>query len=110
MDKSEMVSAHTSWRLGGLSASSWSVLAYLLIVAALALPRLGHGWPLYGPAEYITGSYPLIWLVYICLPLLARDCYLALKGRLEATIELKLFGLSLLPISLLFYRYLFGWL
>jgi len=106
----DKITVHKSWRWGPLSAASWTALAYLLAVLIFTLARLGQGFPLYSYEEYITGSYPLILLVYICIPLLARDTYLFFRGRLKATAELKGVSLTLVLCSLLAYRYVFGWL
>ena len=106
----QKVTVLESWRWGALSAASWAGIIYLLSVLVLGALRLGHGFPLYTNAEYITGSYPLIWFVYIYLPLLARDTYLFCRGRLSEIAEFKWLSLALLLSSLLAYRYIFGWL
>jgi hypothetical protein len=102
------------WCLGRASLALWSVLIYLLIIAAFTVPRLWTlgiiTWPLYAPDEYIKGSYPFMWLVYICMPLLARDIYLHRKMRQPLSADLKaalwLAALSSVPA----YTVIFGWL
>ena len=99
------------WRCGRLSLAFWSCLAYFALLIAFALPPLvrGRGLPLYQPEEYVQGSYPLFWAVYVCLPLLARDIYLCRKEKVSFPSELK-FGIgSILLASLAAYHFIFGW-
>ncbi len=100
------------WRIGPYLLSTWACLLYHLIILAFALPRLGpRGWtfPLYAPGEYVEGGYPLFWLVYLCLPLLARDIFLSRKQKRPLPKEVKFcLGWVLLGFAPI-YHFIFGW-
>jgi len=113
-----MESEHTehlprSWTWGPLSATLSSVLLYGAMIVAFALPRLirdGAGVPLYGPGEFIEGSYPMFWLVYVVLPLWMRDAWVCRKRGEPWSLDLKISLTVAVLVSGLAYRFVFGWL
>ena len=110
MPQSEMVTARTSWRLGPLSLFSWAALVFALMAAAYSASRLGEAFPLYDNEEYMAGAFPMLWLAYVCVPLIVRDVYLNAKGLLTHKTEFFV-TLGLLVLGgLAVYRYVFGWL
>ena len=102
-----------SWRLGRFSLFGWSVHIFLLIVlvfTAAGLFAAEPGLPLIVNDETYLGSYPLFWLVYVCVPLFFRDLFLFRANGQRLTAELKLGAITLVIVGLLAYRYVFGWI
>lgn len=100
------------WRWGPCLLSTWSCLLFLVIILAFAVPRLRQGgwsFPLYAAGEYVEGCYPLFWLVYLCLPLLARDIYLSRKHKRPLGPGVKLSLSLILIVFLPVYHFIFGW-
>lgn len=101
-----------SWAWGPFSATSWSVILYLAMIAAFAIPRLvGGGFhiPLYGPGEFIEGSYPMFWLVYVVLPLWVRDGWVCRKRGEPWSFDLKRSLVISVLATVAAYRFVFGW-
>ncbi len=101
-----------SWTWGPFSVSLWSVIVYVLLILAFALSRLRDSAfhiPLYDKAEFIQGSYPMFWLVYICLPFIMRDVWVTRKSREPFSLDLRVAMVVALLVTILSYRYVFGW-
>ena len=102
------------WCWGPLNLSVWAAVVYVMFLLAFMFTgRPGHGegfaFPLYGPEEYIQGTYPLFWLVYIWLPLFMREFYVHRKHREPVPRQFWLQLLALAAISLPVYHFVFGW-
>ncbi|CAM2064325.1 hypothetical protein SCOR_03080 [Sulfidibacter corallicola] len=95
----------------GPSLTTWSTIIYYLSMAMPIAGRLAERQtlPLFTREEYMAGAYPMMWLVYACMPLLFRDVAIRLRRRqpFDKSLKRNLFATL---VSLPLYPLVFGWM